>query len=50
MRPIPCACNEPSQHFLLYVPSSHKQPRLEFLGLLLEGVLNLNFFAIERNI
>jgi len=47
MLPIPCACNEPSQHFLLYVlPSGHKQPLLLYFGEVLLGVLNFLLFIL----
>jgi len=47
MFPIPCACSEPSQHFLLYVfPSSHKQALLVPVGDVLLGVFHFLFIII----
>lgn len=48
IRPIPCACKDPSQHFLLYVLSGHKQALLVRLGDVLLGVLKCRslFFGI----
>ena len=45
MFPIPCACSEPSQHFLLYLlPSAHKQPLLVPLGEVLLGVFHFSYY------
>ena len=44
--PIPCACNDPSQHFLEYVLSGHKQARFVPFGDIRLGVLNFLFFIL----
>ena len=45
--PMPCACNEPSQHFLLYVfPSSHRHALCVPVGDVLLGVLNFLLFIL----